>query len=95
MMEALGRWLLAVSAAALLVSVVQALIPEGGLRRTATFIGGLLLLAVLLRPAAELDLSGLSAGLSDWTDAVVFAVLIVVLLVRPTGFLGRSMTEKV
>ena len=34
-------------------------------------------------------------GLSDWTDAVVFAVLIVVLLVRPTGFLGRSMTEKV
>ena len=68
MMEALGRWLLAVSAAALLVSVVQALIPEGGLRRTATFIGGLLLLAVLLRPAAELDLSGLSAGLSDWTE---------------------------
>ena len=70
MMEALGRWLLAVSAAALLVSVVQALIPEGGLRRTATFIGGLLLLAVLLRPAAELDLSGLSAGLSDWTEQV-------------------------
>ena len=34
-------------------------------------------------------------GLSDWTDAVVFAVLIVVLLVRPTGFLGRSMAEKV
>lgn len=34
-------------------------------------------------------------GLSAWTDAVVFAVLIVVLLVRPTGFLGRSMTEKV
>ena len=36
-----------------------------------------------------------AVGLSDWTDAVVFAVLIVVLLVRPTGFLGRSMTEKV
>ncbi len=34
-------------------------------------------------------------GLTDWTDAVVFAVLIVVLLVRPTGFLGRSMAEKV
>ncbi len=34
-------------------------------------------------------------GLSEWTDAVVFAVLIVVLLVRPTGFLGRSMAEKV
>ena len=36
-----------------------------------------------------------AVGLSDWTDAVVFAVLIIVLLVRPTGFLGRSMTEKV
>ncbi len=36
-----------------------------------------------------------AVGLSDWTDAVVFAVLIVVLLVRPTGFLGRSMAEKV
>ena len=70
MMEALGKWLLAVCAAAMLVSVVQAMLPEGGLRRVATFTGGLLLLAVLLRPAAELDLSGLSDGLSDWTEQV-------------------------
>ena len=34
-------------------------------------------------------------GLSSWTDAIVFAILIIVLLVKPTGFLGRSMTEKV
>lgn len=34
-------------------------------------------------------------GLSNWTDAVVYAILVVVLLVKPTGFLGRSMTEKV
>lgn len=70
MMEALGRWLLSVSAAALLVSVVQALIPEGGLRRTASFTGGLLLLAVLLRPAVDLDLSSLSLGLEAWTEQV-------------------------
>lgn len=34
-------------------------------------------------------------GLSTWTDGVVFAILIIVLLVKPTGFLGRSIMEKV
>ncbi len=36
-----------------------------------------------------------AAGLSDWTDGAVFAILIVVLLFRPTGLMGRPMTEKV
>ncbi len=34
-------------------------------------------------------------GGSSWTDAAVYVILIIVLLLRPTGFLGRSMTEKV
>jgi len=34
-------------------------------------------------------------GLSTWTDGVVFAILIIVLVVRPTGILGRSLIEKV
>ena len=34
-------------------------------------------------------------GYSTWTDAVVFAILIVVLLVKPTGFMGASLSEKV
>lgn len=34
-------------------------------------------------------------GLSTWADGIVFAVLIVVLLVKPTGLMGRSMMEKV
>ncbi|MFI3312875.1 MAG: branched-chain amino acid ABC transporter permease [Eubacteriales bacterium] len=34
-------------------------------------------------------------GLSVWKDGVVFAILIVVLLVKPTGLMGRTMTEKV
>jgi len=34
-------------------------------------------------------------GLSTWTDGIVFGILIVVLLVRPTGFMGQSMVEKV
>ena len=70
MMEALGTWLLSVSVTAMLVSVLQTLIPEGGIRRTAAFIGGLLLLAVLLRPVVGLDLSGFSADLDDWTAQV-------------------------
>ena len=59
MMEALGKWLLSVSATALAVSVLQTLIPEGGIRRVATFTGGLLLLAVLLRPVLGADLEHL------------------------------------
>ena len=34
-------------------------------------------------------------GLSAWKDAVTFAILIIVLLVKPTGFLGRKVQEKV
>lgn len=36
-----------------------------------------------------------AVGLSVWKDGVVFAILIIVLLVRPTGILGKPMHEKV
>ena len=36
-----------------------------------------------------------AVGLSAWRDAVTFAILIVVLLVKPTGILGRRVQEKV
>ena len=32
---------------------------------------------------------------TQWSDAIVFGVLILVLLVRPTGLMGRKITEKV
>ena len=32
---------------------------------------------------------------SDLADAIVFAVLIIVLLVKPTGILGKQIREKV
>lgn len=35
------------------------------------------------------------AGFSAWMDAVVFALLIVILLVRPAGLLGKNLREKV
>ncbi len=36
-----------------------------------------------------------AVGLSVWKDAAVFVILIVVLLVKPTGFMGRKIQEKV
>ena len=36
-----------------------------------------------------------AAGFSMWKDAAVFLVLIIVLLFKPTGFLGRKIQEKV
>ena len=47
----------------------------------------------LLVGFAEVFVSAI--GLSVWQDAVVFRLLIVVLIVKPTGLLGRPMTEKV
>lgn len=37
----------------------------------------------------------IAAGLSPWKDGVVFAILILVLLFKPTGILGKPVTEKV
>ena len=36
-----------------------------------------------------------AVGLSTWKDGVVFAILIIVLLVRPAGIMGKPTTEKV
>jgi branched-chain amino acid transport system permease protein len=36
-----------------------------------------------------------AVGLSRWTDGAVFLVLIIVLLVRPAGLMGKPMIEKV
>ncbi len=47
----------------------------------------------LLVGFAEVFVSAI--GLSVWKDAVVFLLLIIVLIVKPTGILGRTMNEKV
>ena len=51
------------------------------------FIGGILLGIIENRAKAYIS--------SQLSDAIVFSVLIIVLLVRPTGILGKKMTEKV
>jgi len=36
-----------------------------------------------------------AAGFSGWVDGAVFLILIIVLMVRPTGIMGRNIMEKV
>lgn len=42
-----------------------------------------------------LETFSVAIGLSSYRDAVVYAILIVILLVRPTGILGKNVKEKV
>ena len=51
------------------------------------FIGGLLL--------GLIEIFGRAYITSQMADALVFAVLIIVLLVKPTGLLGKKIQEKV
>ena len=70
MMAAARAWLTAVVSVTLLLSVVQTLIPKGSLREIASFVGGLLLLAVLLRPLGSVDLSAVSLDLAPYRQTV-------------------------
>ena len=42
-----------------------------------------------------IEILGRSYVSSQLSDAIVFAVLIIVLLVKPTGLLGKQIQEKV
>ena len=70
MIETLRSWLTGIVIVTLLLSVLQALVPEGSLRQIASFAGGLVLLAALLGPVLRLDLSGLDADFSRWQEEV-------------------------
>lgn len=54
---------------------------------TGAVVGGLLI--------AFAETATVVVGLSQYRDAVAFAILIIVLIVRPAGILGRSVAEKV
>lgn len=69
MIEAVQEWLRAVVVTALLLSVVQTLLPEGNVRRIASFSGGLILMLVL-RPLLGTDLSALELDLAPYREAI-------------------------
>ncbi|MBO5034325.1 MAG: stage III sporulation protein AF [Oscillospiraceae bacterium] len=66
-MGAVKDWLLSVTAVALIVALAQAMVPEGAVKKIGALIGGMVLLTVLLRPVAALDLE----ELTRWTAAYV------------------------
>ena len=69
MMEHVRQWLSSIVVVSLLLSVVQSLVPKGSLRRVASFLSGLVLLAVLLEPLPKQDLEGLELrGLQEETE---------------------------
>ena len=61
MIEAVRSWLCSIVMVGILLPAVQGLTPEGPLRRIGTSVGGLVLLAALLRP-----LTGDRLRLPDW-----------------------------
>ena len=70
MIAALREWLLSVVTVALLVSVAQSLIPEGSIRKIASFTAGLLLLAALLQPLLRSELGRLQLDFGKYADDI-------------------------
>ena len=66
MIGALREWLTSIVVVTLLLSVAQVLVPEGSIRRVASFVGGLILLAALLRPVLGADLERLRLDLDGY-----------------------------
>ena len=59
MMEQLQQWLVGVVLVTVLLSVAQNLLPEGNLRQTISYVGGLILLVALLQPVGKVELENL------------------------------------
>ena len=70
MIGAVRSWITSIAAVTLLLTVVQALVPEGTLKKITSFTGGLLLLAVLLQPVLRTDLGRLRLDFSDYENAI-------------------------
>ena len=75
MIEAVRSWLIAVAAAAFLVSLSQSLIPEGTVRKIASFTGGLILLLVMVKPLLGADFERLDLRYEDYAAAVSYTHL--------------------
>lgn len=61
-MELLSQWLTGVTCAAIIVALADSLMAGGAVRRVGRLAGGLLLLAAVVKPVLEVDLSVLSAA---------------------------------
>ena len=66
MIAALREWLTSIVVVTLLISLVEMLIPEGTIRKTASFIGGLVLITAMLHPLLDVELGALDASWEDY-----------------------------
>lgn len=57
MIGALREWLTSVITLSVLLAAAQTLVPEGSVRKIASFTGGLILMAALLQPLSEIALT--------------------------------------
>lgn len=62
MMELLRQWLTGVTCAAIIVALADSLMARGTVRKIGRLAGGLLLLAAVVKPVLEVDLTALSAS---------------------------------
>lgn len=69
MMEWVRTWLLGVVCAGILVTVAQALTPNGAGKLPVRLAGGLVLLLAMVRPLIGMDYADLDWGL-DWEEAI-------------------------
>lgn len=70
MIGAVREWITGLVVVTMLLSVAQTLIPEGTIRKTASFTGGLILLAALLQPVLKTDLGRLRLDMGDYEQAI-------------------------
>ena len=66
MVELLGKWLMGVTCAALILALAEGLAPEGGPKRAARLAGGLLLLLAVVRPLLSLDGAALTRAMTEY-----------------------------
>lgn len=64
MTKAVGAYLLSVASVALFVALTQSLLPKGGIRRVAGFVGGLVLLLAVVSPVAKLEYADLARSIA-------------------------------
>lgn len=65
-MESIREWLFCVVTASVLSAAAQTLVPEGTFRRMIAFIGGLILMLVILRPLTDIDPKGVELHLDRY-----------------------------
>ena len=66
MVEFLGKWLMGVTCAAMILALAEGLSPAGGPKRAARLAGGLLLLLAVVKPLISLDGSALTRAMTEY-----------------------------